>query len=96
VDQNNQNPGSRNKKAAAGTDNLSEARADVNSELLFEATEAFIRALSTQNPADGEHAAIVQAIHSEALAPFDGPLVMQAVAFLRRMGYLSPESRKAA
>lgn len=67
----------------------------VDSELLFEAAETFIRALSAQDPAMGELAAIESAINSEALAPFDGPVVHEAVMFLRRMGYLSTATKSA-
>ncbi|MCA9288056.1 MAG: hypothetical protein KDA05_05695 [Phycisphaerales bacterium] len=66
---------------------------DSDAAMLFEAAEAFVRAISTEDPAQGEQAAIERAMQAEALAPFDGPVVNEAVAFLRRMGYFE---RKAA
>ncbi|MEZ6233733.1 MAG: hypothetical protein R3B68_06050 [Phycisphaerales bacterium] len=66
---------------------------DSDAAMLFEAAEAFVRAISTEDPAQGEQAAIASAMQAEALAPFDGPVVNEAVAFLRRMGYFE---RKAA
>lgn len=96
MDQNSKNPNGQRGNPSGQTPDGEGSGAEVSSEMLFEATEAFIRALSIQDPAGGEQAAVAMALHAEALAPFDGPVVLQAVEFLRRMGYLSPEARKAA
>lgn len=68
--------------------------------MLFEATEAVIRAISAQDgaspgSADGAGGAdevIARALRCDSLAPFDGPVVLQAVDFLRRLGYLPGRS----
>lgn len=63
----------------------------VDTDMLFEATEALVRAITLQN-AQTEHEAVRGAMASETMAPFDGRDAMEAERFLRRMGYLSVEA----
>ena len=77
-------------------DHSSRLDAPVCPELLFEATEALIRALWSEDPAIGVERAVDRALRSEIMAPFDAPESIQAALFLRRLGYLSPQSVREA
>ncbi len=98
MEQNNNKPNARKTQAGPATSHADTHLDRVNTQdayvvdadMLFEATEALVHAISLQN-ASTEQDAILGAIHSEALAPFDGRDVLEAERFLRRMGYLSRE-----
>ena len=66
----------------------------VAADLLFEATEALIKALWMEDPKAGVDAALTNAIRSPWMAVFDAPETYQAIAFLRRLGYLSPDAMR--
>lgn len=65
-----------------------DAAEPVSHELLFEAAEAWVRALSAINPDRVDDRAIAEALRTDALAPFDARETLEAYEFLRRMGYL--------
>lgn len=66
----------------------SNAAEPVSHELLFEAAEAWVTALSALDPERLDDQAIAQALRTEALAPFDARETLEAYEFLRRLGYL--------
>jgi hypothetical protein len=60
----------------------------VGHELLFEAAEAWVRALVALNPERLDERAFARVMISEAMGPFDAREALEAYEFLRRMGYL--------
>jgi hypothetical protein len=66
----------------------SEPAGPLSHELLFEAAEAWVRALVALNPERLDDRAFAQVMISDALGPFDAREALEAYEFLRRMGYL--------
>lgn len=56
--------------------------------LLFEAAEAWIRAIRAIDPQQLDDQAIAAALQTETLAPFDLRETTEAFEFLERMGFL--------
>lgn len=62
--------------------------APVSDHLLFEAAEAWIRAIRAIDPEQLDDQAIAAALRTEALAPFDLRETTEAFEFLERLGLL--------